>query len=60
MVKAPQTYTRLDQFTYQYASGDFAAELSVDDDGLVGSYAEWRRTGFAMGPDDTEPLDAAH
>ena len=33
---------------------------SVDDDGLVGSYADWQRTGFAMGPDDTEPLDAGH
>ena len=60
VVKAAQTYTRLDEFTYQYASGDFAAELSVDDDGLVGSYADWQRTGFAMGPDDTEPLDAGH
>lgn len=60
VVKAAQTYTRLDEFTYQYASGDFMAELSVDDDGLVGSYADWQRTGFAMGPDDTEPLDAGH
>ena len=60
VVKAAQTYTRLDEFTYRYASGDFKAELSVDDDGLVGSYADWQRTGFAMGPDDTEPLDAGH
>jgi hypothetical protein len=60
VVKAAQTYTRLDEFTYQYASGDFTAELSVDDDGLVGSYADWQRTGFAMGPDDTQPLDAGH
>jgi uncharacterized protein len=57
IVKAAQTYTRLDEFTYHYASGAFEADLTVDDDGLVTSYAEWHRTGFAMGPDDTEPLD---
>ena len=58
VVKAAQTYTRLDEFTYRYASGDFEAELTVDDDGLVTAYAEWRRTGLAMGPSDSEPLDA--
>lgn len=57
IVKAAQTYTRLDEFTYRYASGTFEADLTVDDDGLVTSYAVWQRTGFAMGPDDTEPLD---
>jgi hypothetical protein len=57
VVKAKQTYTRLDEFTYRYASGTFEAELTVDDDGLVAAYAEWRRTAFAVGPDDTEPLD---
>ena len=55
--KAAQTYTRLDEFTYRYASCDFEAELTVDDDWLVASYAEWRRTGVAMGPSDSEPLD---
>ena len=55
--KAAQTYTRLDEFTYRYASGTFAADLTVDDDGLVAAYAEWRRTGVAMGPSDSEPLD---
>lgn len=55
--KAAQTYTRLDEFTYRYASGDFEADLSVDEEGLVAAYAEWRRTGYAVGPDDTEPLD---
>jgi uncharacterized protein len=58
VVKAAQTYTRLDEFTYRYASGTFEAELTVDDDGLVAAYAEWRRTAFAMGPDDSQPLDA--
>jgi hypothetical protein len=59
IVKAAQTYTRLDEFTYRYASGTFEAELTVDDDGLVTTYAEWQRTGFAMGPSDSEPLDTA-
>ena len=58
VVKAAQTYTRLDEFTYHYASGTFEADLTVDDDGLVTGYAEWRRTGYASGPDDTAPLDA--
>lgn len=57
-IKAPQTYTRLDEFTYRYSSGTFEAELTVDDDGLVAAYAVWRRTGYAIGPDNTEPLDA--
>lgn len=56
--KTAQTYTRLDEFTYRYASATFEAELTVDEDGLVVAYAEWRRVGLAMGPDDTEPLDA--
>ncbi len=60
VVKAAQTYTRLDESTYRYASGTFESELTVDDDGLVRSYAVWQRTGLAMGPDDTEPLDSAH
>jgi uncharacterized protein len=58
IVKTAQTYSRLDEFTYRYASGTFEAELTVDDDGLVAVYAEWRRTGLAMGPNDSEPLDA--
>lgn len=55
--KAAQTYTRLDEFTYRYASATFEAELIVDDDGVVARYAAWERTGVASGPDDTEPLD---
>jgi uncharacterized protein len=58
VVKADQKYTRLDEFTYRYASGDFEAELTVDDEGLVAAYAEWARTGVAIGPGDSEPLDA--
>jgi uncharacterized protein len=56
--KTPQTYTRLDEFTYRYASGTFEAELVVDEEGVVAQYAAWERTGVALGPDDTEPLDA--
>jgi hypothetical protein len=55
--KAAQTYSRLDEFTYRYASGTFEAELVVDEDGVVASYAVWERTGVADGPDDTAPLD---
>jgi hypothetical protein len=58
IVKAAQTYARLDEFTYRYKSDDFEAELAVDDDGLVAAYSEWQRTGLAMGPSDSEPLDA--
>ena len=57
VVKADQTYTRLDESTYRYASGDFEAELTVDDEDLVAAYAEWSRTGVAIGPSETEPLD---
>jgi hypothetical protein len=59
IVKAAQTYTRIDEFTYRYKSGTFEAELTVDDDGLVAAYADWQRTGVALGPGDSEPLDAS-
>lgn len=58
VVRADQTYTRLDEFTYRYSSGAFEAELTVDDEGLVASYADWQRTAVAIGAEDTEPLDA--
>ena len=57
VVKADQTYTRIDEFTYRYASGDFEAELTVDDEDLVAAYADWTRTGVAIGPSETQPLD---
>jgi hypothetical protein len=56
--RAEQSYSRLDEFTYRYASGELQAELIVDDEDLVAAYAVWQRTGVAVGPDDTEPLDA--
>jgi hypothetical protein len=55
--QAAQTYTRLDERTYRYASGSFEAELTVDDEGLVTAYADWRRTAVAAGADDPAPLD---
>ena len=58
VVKADQTYTRVEEFTYRYASGTFEGEISVDDDGLVTVYEVWKRTGYAVGPDDMMPLDA--
>ena len=58
VAKAAQTYTRIDETTWRYASGSFEAELTVDEDGIVVVYAVWVRTGFAMGGDDTEPLDS--
>ena len=58
VTKAAQTYTRLDEFTYRYASGTFEAEMTMDDEGMVAAYSVWQRTGFAVGLDDTEPLDA--
>ena len=58
VVKAAQTYTRLDEYTYRYASGTFEAELTIDHEGLVTAYAEWRRTAVSVGPDDPAPLDA--
>ncbi|HEY5433835.1 MAG TPA: putative glycolipid-binding domain-containing protein [Candidatus Limnocylindrales bacterium] len=56
--KVAQTYTRLDEFTYRRASGSIEADLTVDDDGLVITSGAWRRTGLAVGIDDSEPLDA--
>jgi hypothetical protein len=58
VVKVAQTYSRLDEFTYRFASGDFAAELTVDDDHIVTSYAAWQRTGVAFGPEGSEALDS--
>jgi hypothetical protein len=58
VVKASQTYERLEEFTYRYSTPTFAAELTVDEQGIVASYAEWERVAVAFGPDDTTPLDS--
>jgi hypothetical protein len=41
---ATQTYRRLDETTWRYASGDFSADLLVDDQGYVRRYGDdlWR------------------
>jgi uncharacterized protein len=41
-----QTYTRISDQNYRFASGDFAAELGVDAAGLVTDYWEWQRIAF--------------
>ncbi len=40
-----QTYSRMADDIWRYASGGFAAELTVDSDGLVVRYGDdlWRR-----------------
>ncbi len=58
VLKSAQTYARIDEFTYRFTSGEFEADLVVDDEGLVASYADWRRTGVAIGRGESEPLDA--
>jgi hypothetical protein len=59
LAKVAQSYSRVDEFTYRYQSGTFSAELVVDGDSLIASYeGGWRRTGVAIGPDETEPLNS--
>lgn len=50
VVASTQTYARLGESSYGYASGSFEGELIVDDDGLVVDYDQWRRTGEARWP----------
>lgn len=42
VVLGRQTYERLAERTWRYRSGSFDAELTVDEDGLVDAYYEWR------------------
>jgi len=45
LVRARQTYERLDQFSYRYCSGSFEAVIRVFPDGLVEEYAGyWKAT----------------
>ncbi len=41
IVHGRQTYDRLGEHRWRYRSTSFEAELTVDEDGLVDSYAEW-------------------
>jgi uncharacterized protein len=58
VVKTAQTYTRLDESTYRFVLGDFEADLTVDEDGLVAAYGPWTRTALAFGPEAPEALDS--
>lgn len=45
-----QRYTRRDEATYRYESGSFAADVTVDHDGVVTDYAAlWRRSEIGPG-----------
>jgi hypothetical protein len=43
LVPLDQTYTRTGLNTFHYEAGTFKADLTVDDDGLVMDYADWKR-----------------
>jgi hypothetical protein len=51
VAKMAQTYTRLDTTRYRYASGDFESDLTIDNEGFVVEYDDWRRPGIDSGPD---------
>lgn len=50
VVRAQQSYTRVDDRVYRYASLGYRADLAVDDLGLVTDYDEWKRVGAAISP----------
>lgn len=45
VVRGEQRYTRTAQRVYRYESGAYAADIAVDDAGLVTDYDEWTRIG---------------
>ncbi|AYQ43004.1 transcriptional regulator [Burkholderia aenigmatica] len=46
-VRGEQRYTRTAAHVYRYESGTYAADIAVDEAGLVTDYDEWRRIGSA-------------
>ncbi|MDN7440227.1 putative glycolipid-binding domain-containing protein [Burkholderia cepacia] len=46
-VRGEQRYTRAAEHVYRYESGTYAADIAVDEAGLVTDYDEWRRIGAA-------------
>jgi uncharacterized protein len=46
-VRGEQRYTRTAEHVYRYESGTYAADIAVDEAGLVIDYDEWRRIGAA-------------
>ncbi|MGU7851359.1 putative glycolipid-binding domain-containing protein [Burkholderia orbicola] len=47
IVRGEQRYTRTAPHVYRYESGTYAADIGIDDAGLVTDYDEWRRVGAA-------------
>ncbi|UTV57940.1 putative glycolipid-binding domain-containing protein [Burkholderia arboris] len=45
LVRGEQRYTHTAPRMYRYESGTYAADLGIDDAGLVTDYDEWRRIG---------------
>ncbi|KVA04331.1 hypothetical protein WI41_19635 [Burkholderia latens] len=50
LVRGEQRYTRTAERVYRYESGTYAADVAIDDAGLVIDYDEWRRIGAAPAP----------
>jgi hypothetical protein len=45
IVRGEQRYTRTAERLYRYESGTYAADIAIDEAGLVTDYDEWRRIG---------------
>ncbi|KWF27183.1 putative glycolipid-binding domain-containing protein [Burkholderia pseudomultivorans] len=45
VVRGEQRYTRTAERVYRYESGAYAADIAVDEAGLVTDYDEWKRIG---------------
>ncbi|AKM01918.1 putative glycolipid-binding domain-containing protein [Burkholderia pyrrocinia] len=50
IVRGEQRYTRTAPLVYRYESGTYAADIAIDEAGLVTDYDEWRRIGAAPAP----------
>ncbi|NTX26346.1 putative glycolipid-binding domain-containing protein [Burkholderia pyrrocinia] len=50
IVRGEQRYTRTAPHVYRYESGTYAADIAIDEAGLVIDYDEWRRIGTAPAP----------
>ncbi|WP_175941677.1 putative glycolipid-binding domain-containing protein [Burkholderia pyrrocinia] len=50
IVRGEQRYTHTAPHVYRYESGTYAADIAIDEAGLVTDYDEWRRIGAAPAP----------
>ncbi|WP_175748611.1 putative glycolipid-binding domain-containing protein [Burkholderia pyrrocinia] len=50
IVRGEQRYTHTAPHVYRYESGTYAADIAIDEAGLVIDYDEWRRIGAAPAP----------